>query len=73
MEEEKNKELEKIASLSKDDAKEILFKNIEVKYEEDLLIRMQKMESENGEKLDRRAKDILSATINRLASIAASR
>jgi ribonuclease Y len=72
METEKDKELEKIAQLSKDDAKEILFKNIEKNYEEDLLIRMQKMEGLNTEKLDRRAKDILSASINRLASSTAS-
>lgn len=72
MEAEKERELEKVARLSVDDAKEILFKNIEEKYEEDLLIRMQKMETSNTEKLDRRAKDILSASINRLASSTAS-
>ncbi len=69
---EKEKELEKVANLSVDDAKEILFKNIEDKYEEDLLIRMQKMETSNTEKLDRRAKDILATSINRLASSTAS-
>jgi ribonuclease Y len=72
MEAEKDKELEKISKLSIDDAKEILFKNIETKYEEDLVVRMQKMESLNAEKLDRRAKDILSTSINRLASSTAS-
>ena len=72
IESEKEKELEKVAKLSLDDAKEILFKNIETKYEEDLVVRMQKMESLNAEKLDRRAKDILSTSINRLASSTAS-
>lgn len=72
MEAEKDKELEKITKLSHDDAKEILFKNIEEKYEEDLVVRMQKMESLNAEKLDRRAKDILATSINRLASSTAS-
>lgn len=72
MEDEKERELEKVAHLSVDDAKEILFKNIEGKYEEDLLIRMQKMETQNTEKLDRRAKDILAASINRLAASTAS-
>lgn len=72
MESEKEKELEKISKLSVDEAKSILFKNIEDKYEEDLLIQMQKMETTNSEKLDRRAKDILSASINRLASSTAS-
>ncbi len=72
MEAEKEKELEKISHLSVDDAKETLFKNIEERYEEDLLVRMQKMETANTEKLDRRAKDILAASINRLASSTAS-
>ncbi|HNU95681.1 MAG TPA: ribonuclease Y [Candidatus Paceibacterota bacterium] len=72
MEEEKEKELEKISRLSVDDAKELLFKNIEDRYEEDLLVRTQKMETLNAEKLDRRAKDILSSTINRLASSTAN-
>ena len=72
MEAEKEKELEKVSKLSTEDAKEILFKNIEEKYEEDFLVRMQKMETSNSEKLDRRAKDILSASINRLASSTAS-
>jgi ribonuclease Y len=72
MQEEKEKELENIAHLSVDEARETLFKNIEAKYEEDLLVRMQKMETANTEKLDRRAKDILAASINRLASSTAS-
>lgn len=72
MQAEKEKELEKVAGLSVDDAKELLFKNIEEKYEEDFLVRMQKMETSNAEKLDRRAKDILAASINRLASSTAS-
>lgn len=72
MESDKERELEKVAHLSVDEAKEVLFKGIETKYEEDLVVRMQKMESLNAEKLDRRAKDILSASINRLASSTAN-
>lgn len=72
MQNEKEKELEKIAHLSVIDAKDVLFRSIEEKYEEDLLVRMQKMETANAEKLDRRAKDILAASINRLASSTAS-
>ncbi len=72
MEAEKEKELEKVAHLSVDDAKGVLFKGIEERYEEDLLVRMQKMETANTEKLDRRAKDIIAASINRLASSTAS-
>ncbi|MEK7115341.1 MAG: ribonuclease Y [Patescibacteria group bacterium] len=64
--------LEKVAELSHDSAKEELFKNLERRYEEDLLVRMQKLETSNTEKLDRRAKDILAISIQRLASSTAS-
>ena len=72
MEAEKERALEKVASLSREEARDLLFKDIEAKYEEDLLVRMQKMEGLNTEKLDRRAKDIIAASINRLASSTAS-
>jgi ribonuclease Y len=72
MEEEKSKELEKVSKLSVDEAKEVLFTSIEKKYEEDFLMRMQKLENNAEDKLDRRAKDILSTTIQRLASSTAS-
>jgi ribonuclease Y len=68
----KEKELEKVSHMSADEGREILLKNIESRYEEDLVVRMQKLESANAEKLDRRAKDILSTSINRLASSTAS-
>lgn len=72
MSEEKLKELEKIARLTAEDAKDILFEDVEKKYEEDLVVRMQKMETLNEEKLNRRAKDILASSINRLASSTAN-
>ncbi len=72
IEEEKRAELEKVARLSEEEAKEELLKEIEKKYEEDILIRIQKLENTNEEKLDRRAKDILSTSIQRLASSTAS-
>lgn len=72
IEEEKVKELEKIAHLTEIEAKDELLKNIEQKYEEDVLIRIQKLENNNKEKLDLRAKDILATSIQRLASSTAS-
>lgn len=69
---EKRAELEKVAKLTENEAKEELLKEIENKYEEDILIRMQKLESANEEKLERRAKDILATSIQRLASSTAS-
>ena len=69
---EKQAELEKIARLTTEEAKEELFRTIEIKYEEDFLVRMQKLENTASEKLDRRAKEILSTSIQRLASSTAS-
>ncbi|MSU44684.1 ribonuclease Y, partial [Candidatus Nomurabacteria bacterium] len=72
MEEEKRIELERVAKLSEEEAKEELLQDIEKKYEEDILTRIQKLENGNEEKLDRRAKDILATSIQRLASSTAS-
>lgn len=72
IEEEKRIELERVAKLTEGEAKEELLKDIEKKYEEDILIKIQKLENSNEEKLDRRAKDILATSIQRLASSTAS-
>src|SRR3989338_5097691 len=72
IEEEKKGELERVAKLTEGEAKEELLRDIEKKYEEDILIRIQKLENSNEEKLDRRAKDILATSIQRLASSTAS-
>jgi len=72
IEKEKISELERVAKLSAEEAKSELLKDVEKKYEEDLLSRIQKLENNNEEKLDRRAKDILATTIQRLASSTAS-
>lgn len=65
---EKQKELEKVAGLSVEEAKTQLVSQIERDYEEDFLIRMQKLEHDGVERLDRRAKEILATSIQRLAS-----
>jgi len=72
LEQEKITELERVAKLNETEAKEELLRDIEKKYEEDILIRIQKLENSNEEKLDRRAKDILATSIQRLASSTAS-
>ncbi len=72
IEEEKRTELERVSKLSEGEAKEELLRDIEKKYEEDILVRIQKLENSNEEKLDRRAKDILATSIQRLASSTAS-
>ncbi len=72
VEEQKRSELERVAKLTELEAKEELLKDIEKKYEEDILVRIQKLENSNEEKLDRRAKDILATSIQRLAASTAS-
>lgn len=66
------KELERISNLTSEEAKKELMSRIEKQAEEDILIKMQKLEAEGFEKLDRKAKDILAISIQRLASSTAS-
>src|SRR3989304_1342050 len=56
IEKEKVLELEKLSHLTETEAKEELYKIVERKSEEDMLVRMQKLEVASGEKLERRAK-----------------
>src|ERR1035437_5549219 len=72
VEAEKITELERVAKLTEVEAKDELLKDVEKKYEEDILIKIQKLENNNEEKLDRRAKDILATSIQRLAASTAS-
>lgn len=61
-------ELEKVAGLTEEVAKESLMKKIDERFEEDFRVRLQKLEREGVERLDRRAKDILSTSIQRLSA-----
>ena len=72
LEGDKKGELEKIARLTEAEAKEELLKDVEKKYEEDILVRIQKIENSNEEKLEQRAKEILATSIQRLAVSTAS-
>jgi len=72
IEEEKRGELERVAKLTEAEAKEELVRDVEKKYEEDLMVRIQKLENSSDEKLDRRAKEILATSIQRLAASTAA-
>lgn len=72
LEKDKQQELEKVAGLSSEAAKQELIETIEKRYEEDLLVRTQKLEQQGSEKLERKAKDILATTIQRLAASVSS-
>lgn len=72
MEAEKIAELEKLSSLSRTEAKQELLAKIEKECEEDLAVRIQKLERNAEATLERKAKDILATTIQRLASSVSS-
>jgi len=62
------KELERIAGLSKDDAKEEIIVRLEKEGQEDIVVRMQKLEQLGMEKLERKAQEILTTAIHRLGN-----
>jgi ribonucrease Y len=65
---ERSAELARIAGLSEEEAKEKLMEIVEKKSEEDILIRLQKLENEGESRLEDRAREILATSIQRLAS-----
>lgn len=66
--EEQLEKLEKIASMTTDEAKEVLFKNVEIKIKDDLLNRINKLEKESVEVLDEKARDLMVGSMQRLVS-----
>ncbi len=70
--EESGRELSRVSGLSKDDAKEEILARIEREYEADIMVRIQKLENSAAERLERKAKDILTTAIHRLGNSVAS-
>ncbi len=64
--------LERVANLSSSAAREELIKNIEKRYEEDFMARMQRLEADGKGRLNRVAQNILATSIQRLASSTAA-
>ncbi|MDI6734247.1 MAG: ribonuclease Y [Patescibacteria group bacterium] len=60
-----SKEVEKIAGLTPEEAKEIIMKKVRENYEEDLAISIQKLEKERVEELEKKSLDILATAIQR--------
>lgn len=65
---ERTKELAKLANYSGDKAREELFTEIERAYEESILLRLQKLEAHGRERLEDKARDILTTVIHRLGT-----
>ncbi|MEK7557652.1 MAG: ribonuclease Y [Patescibacteria group bacterium] len=66
--EEQLAKLEKIACMTKDEAKEVLFKNIQTGVKDDLVIRLNKLEKESTEALEEKARNLMAGAMQRLAS-----
>ncbi len=62
------KELERVANLSTDAAKEELMTRIEHENQTDMVVRIQKLEQFGKEQLERKAQDILTTAIHRLGN-----
>lgn len=58
-------ELERVAGLSADEAKEELIKQVETKFEEDIVARIRKLELVGKEKFEKRAQEIITSAIHR--------
>ncbi|MSU45344.1 MAG: ribonuclease Y [Candidatus Zambryskibacteria bacterium] len=68
LEGQKKEELQKIAKLTPEEAKEQILRNVERESEEDILVKMKKLEMFGQEKLEEKAKGILATSIQRLAN-----
>lgn len=68
LESQKKEELQKIARLTPEEAKEQILKTVERESEEDILVRLRKLEQTGQEKIEDKAKEILATSIQRLAN-----
>ena len=66
--EEQFQKLEKIAGLTQDEAKNVLFANIEEKVKDDLTVRIRKLEEASTEEIERRARTMIATSMERIAS-----
>ncbi len=66
--EEQFEKLEKIAAMTKDEARDVLFRNIEEQSKDDMMSRIKKLESESYEVIDEKAKELITSSMQRLVS-----
>jgi len=60
--------LEKIAGLTREEAKNVLFKNLEKDSQDALVNRLNKLEKENSDTLDEKVRELMTTAMQRLAS-----
>lgn len=63
-----DRKLEEVAGLSKEEALEKVMERIETKNQEDIMVRLQKLEIMGQEKLDAKARDIIVSAIHRIGN-----
>lgn len=68
LDQKKQAELERVSGLSAEDAKQELIKTVERDEEADILTRIQKLEGVGRERLEQKAREILTASIHRLGN-----
>jgi ribonuclease Y len=61
-------ELERISGLSRNEAKDMILLKVQEEYKEDLYKQIKKLEQENREELEKKAREILTTTIQRYAA-----
>ena len=66
--EEQLAKLEKIAAMTKEEAKEVLFKNVQNEIKDNLMARIKKMEKEASETMADKARDLIASAMQRLVS-----
>ena len=66
--EEQLAKLEKIANLTKEEAKDVILKNTEEQYAGDLMARIAKLQNQNSDALDEQAQNLIANAMQRLVS-----
>ena len=66
--EEQLAKLEKIAQLTKEEAKGVLLSNVEAEVKDELISRIHKLEKESTESLEEKSRDMMASTMQRLVS-----
>jgi ribonucrease Y len=65
---EQIEKLNKIAQMTKEEARDVLMKNVEIEAKDDILVRMRKLEAENEEVLEDKAKELIASSMQRVVS-----
>jgi len=66
--EKKSAELQKVSGLSSEEAKKELLEQVEEECEEDLSVRIRKLERDGADRFERKAQDILTTAIHRIGN-----